>query len=141
MSSGRFQLFTDGASRGNPGQAGAGIVLRGPDGGVACCEKKFLGICTNNEAEYKALNLGLETALKQKCLSLEIFLDSELVVRQLEGIYKIKNARLSELSRESKRLLSLFDSYSISHIPREKNAAADRLANEAIDDHLSSAPA
>ncbi|MEN6464651.1 MAG: ribonuclease HI family protein [Syntrophaceae bacterium] len=141
MSSGPFQLFTDGASRGNPGQAGAGVVLRGPDGGIVCCGKKFLGVCTNNEAEYRALNMGLETALKQKYRALEIYLDSELVVRQLEGIYKIKNARLSELSKESKRLLSFLDSYSIRHIPREKNAAADKLANEAIDDHLSSAPA
>lgn len=140
MSSSRFQLFTDGASRGNPGHAGAGIVVRGPDGGIVCSAKKFLGVCTNNEAEYRALNLGLETALKEKYRSLEIFLDSELVVRQLEGIYKIKNARLSELSRESKRLLSFLDSYSIRHVPRKENAAADRLANEAIDEHLLNAP-
>ena len=136
-----FQLFTDGASRGNPGHAGAGIVLRGPDGGIVCCEKKFLGTCTNNEAEYRALNIGLETALKEKYRNLKIYLDSELVVRQLEGIYKIKNTRLSELSKESKRLLSFLDSYSIQHIPREKNSAADKLANEAIDDHLSTDPA
>lgn len=137
MSASTFQLFTDGASRGNPGLAGAGVVLRGSDGSVVCCEKKFLGLCTNNEAEYRALNMGLEAALKQKHRNLKIYLDSELVVRQLEGIYKIKNTRLSELSKESKRLLSFLDSYTIQHIPRKENAAADRLANEAIDEHLS----
>lgn len=141
MSSGSFQLFTDGASRGNPGHAGAGIVLRGPDGAIVCRAKRFLGVCTNNEAEYRALNMGLETALRGKYRNLQIYLDSELVVRQLEGTYKIKNTRLSELSKESKRLLSFLDSYSIRHIPRKENAAADKLANEAIDEHLSCIPA
>jgi len=140
MSTNHFLLFTDGASRGNPGQAGAGVVLAGPDGRVICCAKKYLGICTNNEAEYKALNIGLETALKEKFHNLNIYLDSELVVRQIEGVYKIKNTRLSELSRETKRLLSFLDSYSIRHIPRKENAEADRLANEAIDNHLSRDP-
>jgi ribonuclease HI/probable phosphoglycerate mutase len=138
MSASHFRLFTDGASRGNPGHAGAGVVLAGPDGRIVCCEKKFLGICTNNEAEYRALNIGLETALKEKFRNLKIYLDSELVVRQIEGVYKIKNTRLSELYKESKRLLSFLDSYSIEHIPRKENSAADKLANEAIDDHLSS---
>ncbi len=141
MSTSHFRLFTDGASRGNPGHAGAGVVLMAPDGRTVCCAKKFLGICTNNEAEYRALNMGLETALKEKFRNLKIYLDSELVVRQLEGVYKIKNTRLFELSKESKRLLSFLDSYSIQHIPRKENAAADKLANEAIDDHLSSNPA
>lgn len=140
MSASRFRLFTDGASRGNPGQAGAGVVLAGPDGGIVCCVKKYLGICTNNEAEYRALNIGLEEALKGKHRNLAIYLDSELVVRQIEGVYKIKNARLSELSRETRRLLSFLDSYTIQHIPRKENAAADKMANEAIDDHLSSFP-
>lgn len=141
MSASDIQLFTDGASRGNPGQAGAGVVLAGPDGRIVCCEKKYLGICTNNEAEYRALNLGLEKALKEKFRNLNIYLDSELVVRQMEGVYKIKNARLFELSRETRRLLSYLDSYSIRHIPRKENSAADKLANEAIDEHLSSATA
>ncbi len=109
MSVSGFKLFTDGASRGNPGISGAGIVLMNDDGETICCLKKYLGIGTNNEAEYKALNLGLEEALKRKCRNLNIYMDSELIVRQLSGIYKIKNARLSELSGESRRLLSFLD--------------------------------
>ena len=138
MSVSGFKLFTDGASRGNPGISGAGIVLMNDGGEAICCLKRYLGIGTNNEAEYKALNLGLEEALKRKCRNLNIYMDSELIVRQLSGIYKIKNARLSELSRETRRLLSFLDHYTITHVPRSENKIADRLANEAIDEHLSS---
>ncbi len=102
----RFYLFTDGASRGNPGQAGAGIILKRPNGEVLCTAKLYLGTCTNNEAEYRALNLGLAEALRNKYRALRIFLDSELVVRQLAGIYKIKNSNLAKLSEETRRLLS-----------------------------------
>ena len=138
MSVSGFKLFTDGASRGNPGISGAGIVLMNDDGETICCEKKYLGIGTNNEAEYKALNLGLEEALKRKCRNLNIYMDSELIVRQLSGIYKIKNARLSGLSGETRRLLAFLDKYTITHVPRSENKTADRLANEAIDEHLTS---
>lgn len=137
---GPVQLFTDGASRGNPGISGAGVIFKDSSGNTIFCFKKFLGTCTNNEAEYKALNLGVEEALKKKHRSLKIFMDSELIVRQLEGVYKIRNSRLAELSRETKRLLSFLDYYSIEHIPRELNKAADKLANEAIDEHFTDRP-
>ncbi len=133
-----MHLYTDGASRGNPGEAGAGIVLYDPDGpdkGPVLEEKKYLGVCTNNEAEYRALILGLEEALKLKFLKLTIHLDSELVVRQMEGIYKIKNGNLSRFASEAKRLLAGLEEYRLTHVPRTKNREADRLANEAIDEY------
>lgn len=136
MKAAPLHLFTDGASRGNPGLSGAGIIIAVPGGDVICRAKKFLGTCTNNEAEYKALNLGLAEALTRKHRNLKIFLDSELVVRQLEGTYRIKNARLSLLAAETRRLLSFLDSYSIEHVPREMNREADKLANEAIDENF-----
>ncbi|HPL63924.1 MAG: ribonuclease HI family protein [Syntrophales bacterium] len=129
-------LYTDGASRGNPGNAGAGAILIGPGGDIEAALKKSLGVCTNNEAEYKALILGLEEALRMKNRRLRIFLDSELIVRQLQGVYRIKNSRLSGLAAEARNLLSFLDGYTIEHIPRERNAMADRLANEAIDEAL-----
>ncbi|MFB3925483.1 MAG: ribonuclease HI family protein [Syntrophales bacterium] len=128
-------LFTDGASRGNPGEAGAGIVLSDADGVVLGRRKKFLGVCTNNEAEYRALVIGLEEALRKKCRRLHIHLDSELIVRQILGLYKIRSGNLIRLADEVKKLLSYFDAYTIEHISREKNAIADRLANEAIDEY------
>ena len=128
-------LYTDGASRGNPGKAGAGIILYDPNGHILCESKKYLGICTNNEAEYRALILGLETALRMQQHHARIFLDSELVVRQMEGLYKIKNANLSRFATEAKKLLASFKHYTIQHVPRHRNAEADRLANEAIDEY------
>ncbi len=128
-------LYTDGASRGNPGKAGAGVILYDAAGQILSESKRFLGTCTNNEAEYRALILGLETALKLQQHNVKIYLDSELVVRQMEGLYKIKNANLARFAMEAKKLLTFFKSYSIQHVPRHKNAEADRLANEAIDRH------
>ena len=128
-------LYTDGASRGNPGKAGAGIILYDPQGTVLTESKQYLGVCTNNEAEYRALILGLEQALKLKCPAVKIHLDSELVVRQMEGIYKIKNANLAQFAAKAKELLSHFDQYLLLHVPRHKNSAADQLANQAIDEH------
>lgn len=128
-------LYTDGASRGNPGRAGAGIILFNEEGSKQLESKMYLGYCTNNEAEYRALILGLEEALKLKCRRINIHLDSELVVRQMEGVYKIKNANLGRFAAEAKKLLSFFDAYTIQHVPREKNREADRLANEAIDEY------
>ena len=133
---GEFTLYTDGASRGNPGDAGAGVVLLDGSGAVVATAKKYLGVCTNNEAEYRALILGLEEALKRKMRHLKIFLDSELIVRQIEGIYRVKNKNLQGLMKEVRRLLSFLDSYSVAHVERHFNAAADRLANQAIDEAM-----
>ncbi len=127
-------LYTDGASRGNPGHGGAGAVLLNKEGDVVASAKKFLGTCTNNEAEYNALILGLQEALNGGHRDIRIFLDSELLVRQITGVYRIKNDRLKVLMREVRKYLSRFDGYTVSHVPRSENAMADQLANEAIDD-------
>lgn len=131
-------IYTDGASRGNPGQAGAGVILFNQEGIKQFESKAYLGRCTNNEAEYRALILGLEEALKLKYRKINIHLDSELVVRQMEGVYKIKNANLGRFAAEAKKLLSFFDAYTIQHVPRERNREADNLANEAIDEYNNS---
>lgn len=127
-------LYSDGACRGNPGQGGAGAVLIDEKGNVFATVKKSLGLCTNNIAEYKALILGLEEALTRKCRSLQIFLDSELLVNQITGKYKVKNENLKVLMVDVKKLLSFFDSYTVRHIDRSQNQMADCLANEAIDE-------
>lgn len=127
-------LYTDGACRGNPGQGGAGAVLVDETGEIVGTVKHSLGHCTNNIAEYRALILGLEEALKKRYGQLNIFLDSELLVNQIKGSYKVKNEKLKILMLEVRKLLSYFDSYRIEHIDRSKNCMADKLANQAIDD-------
>ncbi len=127
-------LYTDGASRGNPGPAGAGAVLVDKDGREIAVRFGYLGICTNNIAEYKALILGLQLSLDTDCTTLEIFLDSELVVRQLTGRYKVKNKALKPLFTQAQQLLQKFTSFSIVHIPRAENRRADELANRGIDE-------
>jgi ribonuclease HI/probable phosphoglycerate mutase len=131
-----LSLFTDGACRGNPGQGGAGAVLVGRNGEVVGEAKKFLGHCTNNIAEYRALILGLETALERGTTAISIYLDSELLVRQVQGIYRVKNPDLKPLMVEIRDLLDRFNSWKIEHVPRSENALADRLANDAIDETL-----
>lgn len=130
------KLFTDGASRGNPGKAGAGSVLLAADGRELAARSLYLGQCTNNVAEYKALILGLQSALELECGRLEIFLDSQLIVRQIQGRYKVKHPTLKPLFEEVKELLAKIDSWSIAHVPREQNKRADELANKGIDERV-----
>lgn len=127
-------LFTDGASRGNPGEAGAGSVLLDADGQELAARSAYLGKCTNNVAEYKALLLGLQSALELGCSRLDIFLDSQLIVRQLQGQYKVKHAALQPLFAEVKGLLSKLEHWTVAHVPREQNKRADELANQGIDE-------
>jgi ribonuclease HI/probable phosphoglycerate mutase len=134
MAEGALKLYTDGACRGNPGYGGAGAVLVDEEGNTVASVKKALGICTNNIAEYSALILGLEEALKKQCRRLHIFLDSELLVRQINGSYRVKSAHLKMLMQNVQRLLKSFDEYTVEHVARSYNRAADRLANEAIDE-------
>lgn len=129
-----YALYTDGASRGNPGKAGGGAILYDESGQIISSAKNFLGVCTNNIAEYRALILGLEEALSNGCRCLRIFLDSELLVKQINGSYRVKNGNLIKLMKDVRKLLSFLDEYSVEHIERNKNKAADRLANEAIDE-------
>ena len=127
-----WQLFTDGASKGNPGPAGAGWVLINDHDSTPVKECKFLGQATNNEAEYQALILGLQKALSCGIQEIRIHMDSELLVRQINGLYRVKNPRLAVFFRQVQDLLLKFSKYAIIHIPREQNREADRMANEAI---------
>ena len=126
-------LYCDGASRGNPGPSGAGVVLLDEKGEQIFELSRYLDDGTNNEAEYRALVRGLEAAAEIGVKRIEIFLDSELVVRQLSGKYKVRNARLRSLFDQAVSILQQFDDYGIFHVGREQNQQADRLANEAID--------
>jgi ribonuclease HI len=126
-------LYCDGASRGNPGPSGAGVVILDKNGEQIFELSRFLDNATNNEAEYKALIRGLSAAADVGIKRLQIFLDSELVVKQLLGTYKVRNPRLLKLSEEATSRLRLFDECAIFHVGRELNQEADRLANEAID--------
>ena len=128
---GLWQLFTDGASRGNPGPAGAGFVLLDPQGEVAAEKAVPLGRATNNIAEYEALRLGLEEALGHGASRLQVRLDSQLVVRQISGRYQVKSPQLGELHRKVKQLLAKLAWHDIVHIERGANRAADALANQA----------
>jgi ribonuclease HI/probable phosphoglycerate mutase len=132
----RLSLFTDGACRGNPGNGGAGAVLVGENGEVVSTAKRFLGHCTNNIAEYQALILGLEEALRRGSTAISIYLDSELIVRQIQGVYRVKNPTLKPLMADVRALLDRFDTWQVAHVPRSENAVADKLANEAIDEAL-----
>lgn len=127
-------LYTDGAARGNPGEAGAGAVLVGPDGDELGVRSLYLGQCTNNVAEYQALIAGLELADRSGCRVLKICLDSELIVRQIQGAYKVKNAHLKPLYEKVRSSLAKLEKWEIRHVPREENARADALANQGIDD-------
>jgi ribonuclease HI len=127
-------LHADGASRGNPGLAGAGAVLLDQTGRQVGSFKRFLGIATNNEAEYQALLLGLEGALKLGADRLSIRLDSQLLVRQLNGQYRVKSPGLKPLYEKALRLLRDFAEVDIIHVKRNLNTEADALANQAIDE-------
>ncbi len=127
------RLFTDGASRGNPGEAGAGAVIVDEHGEERAACSAYLGVCTNNVAEYKALLLGLAEARRLGCTEIAIAMDSELIVRQLKGQYKVKHAALLPLYQQVRDHLSRFGHWSVAHIPRAENARADQLANRGID--------
>lgn len=128
-----LHLYTDGACRGNPGHGGAGFVLTDGYGNIVEKGSKYLGICTNNVAEYRALILGLGAAVRHPCSKLLIRLDSELLVKQIKGTYRVKNPKLKLLMEEVRNLFSRIKSYTVEHVPRLQNTLADELANEAID--------
>jgi len=132
----RLTVNVDGGARGNPGPAAIGVVVRETGGGVLEEVGERIGETTNNVAEYRALLKGIERAAALGGSELELVGDSELVVRQVEGRYKVKNAGMKELHEEVKRALRGFDSWSIRHVRRENNADADRLVNEALDEVL-----
>lgn len=139
-----LKIYTDGGARGNPGLAACGAVIKNEKGEVVLKASKFIGIATNNQAEYKALILALEKAREilnsgenakslVKNKNLECHLDSELVVKQLNGEYKIKNEGLKPLFAQARNLISKFDSVKFIYIPREQNKSADKLVNKELD--------
>ncbi len=136
MSEKKYRLFSDGACRGNPGIGGAGAVITDGDEKVIWEGKEYLGHCTNNIAEYKALILGLKGALASNYKNLDIYMDSELLAKQINGSYRVKNENLQVLMKEVRNLLSSFESVEVKHVPRLHNSHADRLANRAIDEKL-----
>ncbi len=130
---GKLVVNVDGGARGNPGPAAIAAVLREPGGEVVDERGETIGRATNNVAEYRALLLGIEMAAAQGATEVELVGDSELIVRQVMGEYKVKDATMKELHAEVKRALAGFESWSIRHVRREHNAEADRLVNEALD--------
>jgi ribonuclease HI len=129
-----YVLYCDGASRGNPGLASAGFVLLDSSGAELAAEGEVIGRnTTNNVAEYTALLLGLETAARLGVQRLRVRMDSQLVVRQILGLYKVRHEGLRPLFARAQRLRRGFAHFAIEHVPREQNKRADALANEALD--------
>jgi ribonuclease HI len=124
---------SDGGARGNPGPAGYGVVIKDESGRKVAALSEYLGHQTNNFAEYQGLIAALEYALKHGPRALKLISDSELLVRQIKGIYKVKNATLQDLHARAKELIAQLEWFSIGHALREHNQEADRLANEAMD--------
>jgi len=131
----RVRLFTDGGARGNPGPAAYGYVLEAEDGTVLAAHGESIGIATNNVAEYRALIRGIELAAQHGATELELRGDSELVVKQIRGEYKVKDPGLKPLHAEARQALSAFSEWSFDHVRREQNAEADALVNQALDAH------
>jgi ribonuclease HI len=129
----KLTVNVDGGARGNPGPAAIGVVVRDAHGEVVESVGERIGATTNNVAEYRALLRGLELASAHGATEVELIGDSELVVRQVEGRYKVKNAGMKELHAQAKAALAGFDEWSIHHVKRAQNADADKLVNEALD--------
>src|ERR1700733_12274343 len=123
---------SDGGARGNPGPAGYGVVIQDPSGRKVAQLSEYLGHQTNNFAEYQGLIAALEYALQHGPKALKLISDSELLVRQIKGIYKVKNAVLHDLPGRAKELIAQLDWFSIGHALREQHQEAHRLANEAL---------
>jgi ribonuclease HI len=129
----KLTVNVDGGARGNPGPAAIGAVVRDAGGEIVEERGEPIGRATNNVAEYRALLLGIELAAAHGAEELELVGDSELIVRQIEGRYKVKDVTMKELHAEVKAALAPFASWSIRHVRREHNADADRLVNQALD--------
>jgi ribonuclease HI len=129
----RARLSTDGGARGNPGPAAYGYVIEDESGHVLAAHGEAIGVATNNVAEYRALLAGLEKALELGVSELEVISDSELVVKQMRGEYRVKNTALRELRDEADRLAARLERVAYTAVRREHNELADRLVNEALD--------
>ena len=131
----KLVIYTDGASRNNPGEAGAGVFIMQDDEPGARIAR-YLGTATNNVAEYTAAIIGLEHAVKLEVTRVKLFADSELLVKQLNGQYRVKNEGLKPLYNRAKELIAKIGSVEVQYIPRAQNSEADALANKAIDEKL-----
>jgi ribonuclease HI len=129
----KARLLTDGGARGNPGPAAYGFVLEAEDGSVLVARGEAFGVATNNVAEYRALIAGLEEAVQLAVSDLEVVSDSELMVKQMLGEYRIKNAALRELAAEAGRLALKLPTVRYRHVRRHQNELADSLVNQALD--------
>jgi len=129
----KLVLHVDGGARGNPGPAAIGILVSDPAGEVVATFSDTIGESTNNVAEYRALLRGLELAAEHGATDIQVINDSELVARQVTGVYKVKHSAMQELHRQAMALLQRFETWSIESVPRAQNAEADALVNEALD--------
>ncbi len=136
----KITIFIDGCARGNPGPAGCGVIVSDADGRTILEKSRYLGKATNNVAEYTALIVGLREAVDLGAKEVAVRTDSELVVRQLKGEYKVRDVKLKVLFAEAQRLLRSFAVLDVAHVEREKNREADRLANQAVDSFLGTRP-
>lgn len=128
-----IRLFVDGGSRGNPGPSAAGFVIFDKKGKIVKKQSSYLGITTNNQAEYQALKAGLESALEIGAQKVLVHMDSLLVVNQMKGLFKVRNRDLWPIHESAKQLAALFKNVTFSHIPRELNHEADAMVNEELD--------
>ena len=132
-----YQIYSDGASRGNPGPSGIGAVILDEKGKVVHEIAKYIGQVTNNVAEYEALLEALDYCVKHKLSPVEILADSQLLIRQLSGQYKVRHENIKPLFQRAKDYLVHLKVAGYRHVPREENKHADKLANEGIDRHFS----
>lgn len=127
------KLYADGGSRGNPGPSASGYVLLDMNDKIIVENGLFLGVTTNNQAEYQALKIGLEEALKRGITFLEVYMDSLLVINQMKGVFKVKNRDLLAINMGAKQLASQLKKVTFTHVPRELNKLADAMVNEVLD--------
>jgi ribonuclease HI/pterin-4a-carbinolamine dehydratase len=130
------KLYTDGGSRGNPGPSASGYVLLDMNDKVIIERGIYLGVTTNNQAEYKALKFGLEEAKNMKASRVDVYMDSLLIVNQMLGHFKVKNGDLRPLHENIKKLIESFERVKFTHVPRELNKLADAMVNKALDKEL-----
>lgn len=130
-----LEIYIDGASRGNPGRSGVGVLIRDADGGIHQIMRD-IGIATNNEAEYEALITALRFAKELKKNHLKIYTDSFLLANQINGSWRVRDSKIASLWKCAKELIVEFEEVEVKHIPRELNREADRLANRALDEYL-----
>ena len=131
------KMYADGGSRGNPGPSAGGFAILDMENNVVITSGKYLGITTNNQAEYHSLKGGVEEAIKQGVKVLHVYMDSLLVINQMKGIYRIKNRDLWPIYQAIKELVGNFEKITFEHVPREMNKLADSIVNATLDDQKS----